>query len=174
MSLADEGKLDPAVVAALYVDHGDQLRRFLYGVLGDATVVADVLQSTFAKAIERGHEAEPDSRKAWLFRVAYHEALALRRRHAAGRRATEKLAWLGSPEADRAEELLVRYETVAEVKAAIAQLPAELQQVVRLRIYEEKQFACIARELNIPLGTALGRMRTALAKLREKLRQHRD
>jgi RNA polymerase sigma-70 factor (ECF subfamily) len=38
-----------------------------------------------------------------------------------------------------------------------------------MRIYEEKTFAMIAQELGIPLGTALGRMRTALAKLRKTL-----
>jgi DNA-directed RNA polymerase specialized sigma24 family protein len=38
-----------------------------------------------------------------------------------------------------------------------------------MRIYEEKTFATIAKELKIPLGTALGRMRAALIKLRAKL-----
>jgi len=50
-------------------------------------------------------------------------------------------------------------------------LPPEQQQVVRMRIYEDKTFAVIAAELGIPLGTALGRMRTALIKLRAKLEQ---
>ena len=38
-----------------------------------------------------------------------------------------------------------------------------------MRIYEEKTFAVIAKELKIPLGTALGRMRAALIKLRSRL-----
>ena len=41
-----------------------------------------------------------------------------------------------------------------------------------MRIYEEKTFAVIAQELDIPLGTALGRMRSALAKLRKILKSH--
>ena len=41
--------------------------------------------------------------------------------------------------------------------------------VVRMRIYEEKTFARIAKELKIPIGTALGRMRAALIKLRARL-----
>jgi RNA polymerase sigma-70 factor (ECF subfamily) len=39
-----------------------------------------------------------------------------------------------------------------------------------MRIYEEKTFATIAEELGIPLGTALGRMRTALQKLQRRFR----
>jgi hypothetical protein len=38
-----------------------------------------------------------------------------------------------------------------------------------MRIYEEKTFATIAKELKIPLGTALGRMRAATIKLRARL-----
>jgi DNA-directed RNA polymerase specialized sigma24 family protein len=38
-----------------------------------------------------------------------------------------------------------------------------------MRIYEEKTFAVISKELKIPLGTALARMRSAVMKLRDKL-----
>ena len=68
---------------------------------------------------------------------------------------------------------LVRAETIQLVRRAIRELPAEQQQVVRMRIYENKTFAVIAAELGIPLGTALGRMRTALIKLRVKLERQR-
>ena len=70
----DEGRLDPAVVAGLYEEYGGELRAFLTGVLRDSGLAADALQSTFVKAVERGHTAQADSLKGWLFRVAYHEA----------------------------------------------------------------------------------------------------
>ena len=38
-----------------------------------------------------------------------------------------------------------------------------------MRIYEEKTFAQIARELDAPLGTVLTRMRSALRKLHSRL-----
>jgi DNA-directed RNA polymerase specialized sigma24 family protein len=38
-----------------------------------------------------------------------------------------------------------------------------------MRIYEEKTFAVIAKELKIPLGTALARMRSAVMKMRTRL-----
>ena len=82
MSWADECQIEPAVVAALYLEHADQLRRFLVGVLRDEHLASDVLQVAFAKLVERGHSVDPASRKSWLFTVAYREALALRRRRA--------------------------------------------------------------------------------------------
>jgi len=175
LTAPDQGNLDPAIIASLYVDHGDELRRFLYGVLRDSALVGDALQAAFTKAIESGHDSNEQSRKAWLFRVAYNEAMALRRRQGVNHRAVQKLAeafgkdqGCRSPLSD-AEESLIRLETIDRVRQAIRLLSAEQAEVVRLRVYEEKKFAEIAEELGIPLGTALGRMRTALAKLRTYL-----
>jgi RNA polymerase sigma-70 factor (ECF subfamily) len=143
------------------------LRRFLLGLLRDAASANDVLQATFAKAVEVGHATSPESRKAWLFQVAYREAMALRRREAAASRATERLVWTQRPADDPADEPLIRFETVEAVRAALEKLPEKQRQLVQMRIYEEKTFATIAEELDIPLGTALARMRSALGKLRQ-------
>jgi RNA polymerase sigma-70 factor (ECF subfamily) len=169
LAAADEGKLDPSIVAALYVQHGEELRRFLLGLLRDPALASDVLQVTFARLVERGHETREGTRKAWLFRVAYHEAMAQRRRQAVGEKVTRRFAWHTNGEAICDEDFLVRYESVESVRTALAELRPEERQVVRMRIYEDKTFAQIAKELGIPLGTALGRMRTALQKLRRKL-----
>jgi RNA polymerase sigma-70 factor (ECF subfamily) len=167
LSAADEGKLDSAVVAALFEQHSDELLRFLVGVLRDHQLASDALQAAFTKMVERGHETSEESRKAWLFRVAYNEALVVRRRQKTAKNVLERIAW--SADLYRIDDSLLRSESVALVRAAIDELPPEQQRVVRMRIYEEKTFAVIAEELKIPLGTALGRMRAALVKLRSKL-----
>jgi len=169
LSVVEEGKLDSAEVAAVYRRHGIELRRFLVGLLRDASLAADVLQAAFAKLAEAGHRSAPATRKQWLFRVAYHEAMALKRRESIGRRAVERVAWTKSSGQPAVDEPLVRAETVDRVRAALDELPSEQAQIVRMRIYEEKTFARIAVELGIPLGTALGRMRSATEKLRRRL-----
>jgi len=161
--------LDPSVVAVLYVRHGEELRRFLLGILRDAQLTADVLQATFVKMVEHGHETQEATRKAWLFRVAYHEAIAYRRREGVGDKVLRRVAWHTNGAAGSSDEPLLRLELVQSVREALDELPAEQRQVVRMRIYEEKTFATIAKELEIPLGTALGRMRTAMQKLKIKL-----
>jgi RNA polymerase sigma factor (sigma-70 family) len=166
---ADQGPLDPSIVAALYVEHGEELRRFLLGILRDAQLTSDVLQATFVKMAQRGHETREESRKAWLFRVAYHEAMAYRRREGVGDKILRRMAWRSNGAAAAADEPLLRLEAVQSVREALEELPPEQRQVVRMRIYEEKTFATIAKELRIPLGTALGRMRAATIKLRVKL-----
>jgi RNA polymerase sigma-70 factor (ECF subfamily) len=175
VSAADYGRIDPATVADWYARYGAELQRFLVGVLRDSQLAADVLQATFVKLAEQGHQSQEDSRKGWLFRVAYNEAMLLRRRQAVDEIARRRMAWgresVGALVGHTGESDLVRAETVARVRQAISELSADQQQVVRMRIYEEKTFAVIAAELGIPLGTALGRMRTAMGKLRTKLEE---
>jgi RNA polymerase sigma-70 factor (ECF subfamily) len=48
-------------------------------------------------------------------------------------------------------------------------LPREQRRIVRMRIYEQKTFKVIAEELQIPIGTALSRMRAAMGQLRSEL-----
>lgn len=168
-TVPDESRLDPDVVAALYLEHAEELRRFLVGVLKDSQLAHDVLQATFAKAIQQGHTSREETRKAWLFRVAFNEAMAQRRRQGVDDRAMQKMAWSQHPASRAADEPAIRFETVEQVRLAIAELPLVQQEIVRKRVYEEKTFAEIAQELNIPLGTALARMRTAIQKLRKHL-----
>jgi RNA polymerase sigma-70 factor (ECF subfamily) len=166
--------LDAAVVAALYVEHAEELRRFLQGLLRDAQLANDCLQATFVKLVEHGSKTREETRKAWLFRVAFHEAMAYRRREATGRRVLEKTAWTSDGAAAAADEPLSRFESVQAVREALDELPPEQRQVVRMRIYEQKTFLVISKELKIPLGTALARMRSALIKLQKRLAKGKD
>ena len=162
-------RIDPATVAALHAAHAAELRTFLCGVLKDHDLAQDAVQVTFRKLIEVGPAEPGESLKGWLFRVAWHEALMLRRRQKVEHRS---LAWLAEsvrPDADLPERSHERKEQVERVRRAIARLTAEQRVVVHKRIYEEKTFAVIASELGIPLGTALTRMRAALSMLRRDL-----
>jgi RNA polymerase sigma-70 factor (ECF subfamily) len=161
--------MDSAEVAALYASYGAELRRFVLGVVRDPELTGDVLQATFARAIERGHTARTETIKGWLFQVAFREALTARRRHQAREQAHGRLAALGLLRGERPEEGLIRDETVAAVRKALAQLPPEQNRVVRARMYEDKTFAQIAAESGLPLGTVLTRMRLALEKLKRSL-----
>src|ERR1700722_11666213 len=76
---------------SLFLAHGAELRRFVLGVVRDPSLADDVLQATFVKAIELGHTARTETLKGWLFRVAYHEALAVRRRQGVKDKAYRKL-----------------------------------------------------------------------------------
>ena len=64
------------------------------------------------------------------------------------------------------EELAIAAETAEQVRMAMAALPDNQAQIVRLSFFAEKPHAEIAHELGIPLGTVKSRVRLALARLR--------
>ena len=170
-AVVDPPPIDAARVEALFVAHGAEVRRFVLGVVRDPELASDVLQATFAKAVELGHTAHCDTLKGWLFRVAYHEALAAKRRLGIAEQAQRRLALGGGKSQERSgpDERLIRQETIEAVRRALGALPDEQRRVVRARMYEEKSFAEIAEEFRLPLGTVLTRMRRALDKLRRAL-----
>jgi len=163
-------QLDPDVVADAHARYGESLYRFALGVLRDHSLAEEAVQNAFAKLVEKGGDVAAESRKSWLFRVAYHEAMALRRRQAIGDKAIRLWARGRDGASPGSDVPLVRQEAVEAVRAMIARLPPEQRRVVVMRIYEEKTFAEIAEETNAPLGTVLGRMRAAMKKLREGLK----
>jgi RNA polymerase sigma factor (sigma-70 family) len=148
-----------------------ELRRFVLGVARDPDLADDVMQATFLKALERGHEARLETARGWLFRVAFHEALATRRRTSARDRGLRRLAGFrptadpGTPEAP-----LIRGEAAELVREALARLPEEQRRIVLARVRDDKTFAEIAAEDGLPLGTVLTRMRRALERMRKTLR----
>jgi RNA polymerase sigma-70 factor (ECF subfamily) len=165
------GAVDPDWLTTLYRDHAEGLRRFVAGVLRDRHAADDVVQATFARAVQSGEKVEPEALKTWLYRVAFHEAITWKRRGSVADRATRRLGDLQrrrGPEVP--DDPLVRREVVDQVSAAMKELPASQLQVLQARVYQDKTFAQIAAETGMPLGTVLTHMRRALDKLRRKLK----
>ena len=171
-----EDRINPESVADLYRQHAGELRSFLAGVLRNRELADEVLQTVFRKALEKGHTATENIR-SWLFKVAWNEAMLVRRvqaRQAGGLQKAARSRGVSEGIPEESESAAVRQETVDEVRRAICQLPDEQELVVRMRIYEEKKFAVIAEELGLPLGTVLSRMRAAMMKLEKSLGRHFD
>jgi RNA polymerase sigma-70 factor (ECF subfamily) len=157
-------------VARLYAELAPELRRFILGVLADPELTDDVLQATFIKAIESGHQARSETFRGWLFQVAFREALALRRRQAVRDRGHRRLADFGPTTDDAPDDGLLRNENIEAVRDALRKIPEEQRAVILARIHDDKTFAQIASEMGLPLGTVLTRMRRGLDRLRNSLR----
>jgi len=145
------------------------LENFLIGILKNGAEANDALQATFVKLIEKGDTIIQESAlKGWLFRVAYNEAMLIKRKDGVKRKHTEKFAWHVSPnvESDQPVDRMLGDEKQQEIAKALDQLSAAQQEVVRKRIYEGLKFREIADQLDIPLGTVLARMHSSLKKLK--------
>lgn len=161
-------QLDPQQLTAWHAAHADRLNAFLIGLLRDASLADEVLQTTFTKALTHGGEVQPGSEKAWLFQVACNEAMAIRRKRKIQDKVLRRISTASSASGEPDEESS-RRETAERVWHALASLPEEQRTVVVQRIYENKTFQEIADAMQVPLGTVLTRMRLALLKLRHAL-----
>ncbi|MCG8653924.1 MAG: sigma-70 family RNA polymerase sigma factor [Pirellulales bacterium] len=148
------------------------LRAFLKGRLSQEVDVDDCLQAVFVKMVEQSQKPGPDvvlaARRAWLFRVAANEAAALWRRKASTEKMIRRHGGGESLQPDVTEKLILT-ETTVKVRQAITALPVNLRQIVQMRMDQNLTFQQIATQLDIPLGTALTRMRRALQRLKNEL-----
>lgn len=170
MATGNDGKLAPELVHQLFEDHAGELRAFLLGILRNQDLVDEVLQLTFSKALESGGTSKEETRKGWLFRVAYHAAMEQIRRNKIHRKSLNQLGQTTTFfSTDSPDQRLLNDEKIEQIRLALNLLPETQQAVVKARIYENKTFNEIAQDLEIPLGTVLTRMRLAIKSLSIRL-----
>ncbi len=148
----------------------DGLRSFLRNRLQQDADVDDCLQAVYVKMVQNKRDIPLAVRQAWLFRVASNQAALIWRRRSTTGRVLEKHAGSSQPpnEQDSVAKL-IQSETVQRALDAIDQLPETTKQIIQLRLNDNLTFQQIADRLNIPLGTALTRMRRALEKIRNEI-----
>jgi RNA polymerase sigma-70 factor (ECF subfamily) len=145
--------------------HEIHVRRLAHGgarrVLADAADVDDAAQETLV-AVARGiHTFAARSRfTSWLHRIAVNAALEVLRRKARAGSPTDD-----PPEPGPAGGTLRRMSSVAatrlDVENAVRRLPAEYQEALRLREWEQRSYEEIADLLHLPLGTVRSRISRA-------------
>jgi len=188
-----ETDLVSARVEQLYAAHREQLMLFLLGMLRDRSAAEDVLQQTFSKLHGQlkqqqrpavppcsAEETEgnpvsentlPELTAGWLFRVARNEAVQLKRDQLRAARHQQGLSWFWEHTRSEQRDELVDLEQREKIWQVVDELPAEMRQVIHLRIVDDLKFREIADKLGIPLGTVLTRMTRAVKLLRQRIEE---
>jgi RNA polymerase sigma-70 factor (ECF subfamily) len=157
---------DACALEALLERYEAPLFQFLLGMLRDHHRAEDVLQETWCKALEHLDGVDLAHLRGWLFTVAYHQAMLLKRRL---KDRPAPAAGPAEPLADPAPGPLLqaeRREEILRLRELLDRLPPGQREVIRQRIYEGKRFREIAAALDCPLNTALARMHEGLKRLR--------
>ena len=148
------------------------IQQFLLGMLRNRADADDALQQVFLKLVENWSTMRLETAKSWLFTVAYHEALTVRRRRIRQEAALEALwaqpVWLSQTSPPAAAE---QREEIESVRSSLAELPVAQRDVVERRVFQNQTFQTIATEIGCPLGTVLTRMRLALKALGRRLEE---
>jgi RNA polymerase sigma-70 factor (ECF subfamily) len=142
------------------------LYHFLLGVLKDHHLAEDTLQETVVRSLEHLDGVDGNHLKGWLFTVAYHQAMLVKRRqkvqYCPVQEHTELVADAGPGPARQAEH----NDDARRLLELLDQLPEGQREVIRQRVYEGKRFREIAAAIGCPLNTALARMHEGMKRLR--------
>lgn len=141
-------------------------------VVGDREEAEDVVQDAFVAVWRKIDRFDPGrgALRAWLMTVVRNRAIDRVR----GRRPS-----LDVDEADERSLLrtgpnptwdtALQNASASEVRDALASLPDEQRRAVELAYFEGYTYREVAELMGVPHGTASGRMRLALGKLRDAL-----
>ncbi|MFN0090565.1 MAG: RNA polymerase sigma factor [Acidimicrobiales bacterium] len=160
---------DETALAQLY----DAFAPLVYGlalrVCRNRSVADDVTQDVFTAFWQRPDRFDPElgSVRTFLGVVAHRRAVDAVRRESALKAREEREAQIIRPptRADDVAEGAAAAVIAQQVRAALATLPAEQQEVVTLTYLDGQSYREVAKRLDIPEGTAKSRGRLGLAKL---------
>lgn len=143
-----------------------QLYRFFMRMTASPADADDLAQGTLLKMMEKLETFHflPGRRfEGWLFRIAYNLFIDGKRRQRCLPLDDEAPIPDPSP---GAEEMMLRAESIREVRAAVMKLDPELQALISMRYEMEMPYRDIAQALNIPLTRVKWRLHDALTKLK--------
>ncbi len=175
---------DIALWSALQAGHTDALGQLydrhaslVYGmslkVLGNTQEAEDLTQDIFVKLTEQAsYDPKRGSLRTFLMILTRSRAIdRVRSRQSAHRSKQRWKADYSPPNPSLLVDDVVAGEQSQKVKAALAQLSAQQQQILHLAYYEGFTQSAIAERLDAPLGTVKARARRGLLKLRKILQE---
>lgn len=140
----------------------------------DHAAAQDVTQDVFVQLWSRPDRYQPErgALRSWLCMLARSRALDWTRRRRTRARQHAAAAALEPAAHPSADEAIIWQVETQAVRDAVRALPEPQRAVVLLAYYRGRTYRDVARELNIPEGTAKSRLRVALASVAEHLAEH--
>jgi RNA polymerase sigma-70 factor (ECF subfamily) len=168
---------DRPAFAALFRHFAPRVKGFLARAGTNDALAEELAQETLAALWRRAAHFDPARAQVstWLYTIARNLRIDHYRR-TGGVPAEVGEDW--DPEQQPAdahltpEELLHAAQRERSVKRALAELPPEQAQVLRLSFFDEQPHGRIARDLDLPLGTVKSRIRLAVKQLRRILERY--
>jgi len=145
-----------------------RLRRFARGLTGSAADADDVVQAACERALTRTHQFQEGTRfDSWMFRIAQTIWIdQLRSRNIRKEASEDEGLHVGSDEGMRRVEARLALQ---EVRAALAELPAEQRAALVLVTVDGLSYKEAAEIAEVPVGTIMSRLARARMALQAKL-----
>src|SRR5579875_552678 len=183
-ALADEDLMgrvqegDARAFEVIFDRHVDVAFALAYRMCGRRATAEDVVQDAFLSLWRSGarYDRTRGSVRTWVLGVVHNRAIDFFRRESSrtGRDVSEDAAVQRLASTSWTEREVERRDDATQVRAALAELPAEQRQVIELAYYGGFSHSEISAMLDLPAGTVKGRMRLGLTKLRLSLADPRE
>jgi RNA polymerase sigma factor (sigma-70 family) len=168
---------DRPAFAALFRHFAPRIKGFLMRGGADEALAEELAQETMVVLWRRASsfDAARAQLTTWLYTIARNLRIDHHRRSASGSVEAPD-DW--DPEQQPADahltpdELLQAAQRERGVQQALAELPPEQAQLLRLSFFDEHPHGRIAQDLGIPLGTVKSRIRLAVKQLHRTLQRY--
>jgi RNA polymerase sigma-70 factor (ECF subfamily) len=159
---------DKAAFVELFDHFAPRLKGYLMKQGADGAVAEEIAQDVMVTLWRKAELFDPkkSSASTWLFRVARNRRIDNLRRRKTAELDPEEPSLQPSPLPDVADEMDARLRE-ERVRAALAKLPDEQKEVVRLAFFLGRSHSEISEETGLPLGTVKSRIRLAFGRLRQ-------
>ena len=145
-----------------------RLRRFARGLARSAAEADDLVQAACERALSRAHQFQEGTRfDSWMFRIVQTIWIdQVRARDVRKEGAEDEALQVGSDETERRIEARL---ALREVRAALAELPAEQRTALLLVTVDGLSYKEAAEIAEVPIGTIMSRLARARLALQAKL-----
>ncbi len=161
---------DRPAFAELYAHYGPRLRVYMRKLGADAAASEDLTQEAMAAVWNKARLFDPAKANAntWIFTIARNRRIDLIRRE---RRpeidAEDPSLQVEGPHSP--EDAMITRRNAVAIRAALAELPPDQAEVIRMSFFEDRPHGAIAAALGVPLGTVKSRLRLAFRRFRKAL-----
>ena len=168
MANSEAGRLDR--IRSAIDQYQGRLIAFAARITGDWESARDVVQDTFLRLCLQDLDGIADHLPAWLFRVCRNRALDVRKKEGPLEPFDEAPNQSTHRAGDDPHRLLETSDKTRRLLAAVAELPAAQQEVLRLRFQEELSYKEISA-ITLHSVTNVGFLiHTGIRQVRERLR----
>jgi RNA polymerase sigma-70 factor (ECF subfamily) len=143
----------PQAYWELVNQYREELVAQAYAILNNMEDAEDVVQETFAEAVQNTEKMNnADSLGAWMRTVNKCNALNRIRTNSRERKKSARLQRI-EPAKNHTTGGINALEIRDQVGKAMQSLPANMREIVRLRYWDNLSYKEIAQKLNLPVGT---------------------
>jgi RNA polymerase sigma-70 factor (ECF subfamily) len=160
---------DRSAFAELFAHFGPRVKSYLLKLGAERGLAEDLVQEVMLAVWRRAGTYDPRQAgvSTWIFTIARNKRIdALRRGPRADFDPTDPALAPEPPPSPDEEAEAVHWE--GAIAAAVAAMPREQAEIVRLASFEDISHSDIAARIGVPLGTVKSRLRLAMARLRSK------